>query len=75
MIWLTTSLILMSRPCATKQLPLTLFFVYSLIVKTAILHWTRYASYAFPYIMLASLFLARLFFLKARILILVMPFL
>jgi hypothetical protein len=34
MTWWTTSLIHMSRPCATKQLPLILFSMYSVTVKT-----------------------------------------
>jgi hypothetical protein len=56
MTWWTTSLIHMSRPWATKQLPLILFFVYSVIVKTPALQRTRYVSCASPYIMLASSF-------------------
>jgi hypothetical protein len=46
----------MSRPCVTKQLPLILFSVYSVTVKTPALQRTRYASYASPYIMLAFFF-------------------
>jgi hypothetical protein len=61
-------------PCTTKQLPLILFPVYSVTVKTPTLQRTRYASCASPYIMFGFFFFSGFFFLEARILVLIFLF-